>query len=432
MAVVREVTKNSPFYKKIKSGDELLSVNGRKIHDVLDFMYETADTESPLTVCVCRDGEHLSFKERCPYGTGLEFDNFLMDCQRHCANKCVFCFIDQMPPNMRNTLYFKDDDFRLSLIYGNYVTLTNAKDEDIDRICEMKVSPLNISVHATDPEVRVKLMKNPRAANIMNILNRFKESGINMRCQIVLCPHLNDGKILEKTLEDLYSLFPEVSSVSVVPVGLTKFRENLASLECFTPEGAKEALDIINRFGDRSEKEHGQRVFYGADEFYLKADIDVPPAEFYGEMEQYEDGVGMISLFKDDFEYFSSEVEPSDKKMKLSLVTGVAAEETINNAMKGLSEKFEGLEYKVYTIINHYFGEQITVAGLITATDIIEQLKDKPLGDRLIIPDIMLRDDCFLDDLTVRDVEKALDVKICVAGEGAEGLIKAVEDCIKH
>lgn len=432
MAKIISVDRKSPFYGKIKADDELVSVNGRKIRDVLDYMFETADISGDVTVIVCRNGEQHCFSGKCDGDLGFSFSNFLMDKQRSCKNKCVFCFIDQMPPAMRDTLYFKDDDFRLSLVYGNYVTLTNVDDEEIDRICELHVSPLNISVHSTDPETRYKMLRNPRAKDIMKNLRKLKDAGINLRCQIVLCPGINDGDGLTKSLEDLASLYPAVSSVSIVPVGLTKFRDGLAPLFPFTKETAADALRRINEIGDECLKKYGTRIFYGADEFYLKAEVPVPDVSFYEDMEQYENGVGMLSCFKDDFAYYSDEKKPNDSKVKISLVTGVAAAETIDGALKTLSDKYPGLDYTLYTIYNDYFGRTITVAGLVTATDIIAQLKGKDLGEYLIIPDVMLRDDTFLDDLTVSDVERELSVPVRVASDGAEGLLDAVEFCVKH
>lgn len=432
MAKIISVDRKSPFYGKIKADDELISVNGRKIRDVLDYMFETADISGDVTVIVCRNGEQHCFSGKCDGDLGFSFSNFLMDKQRSCKNKCVFCFIDQMPPAMRDTLYFKDDDFRLSLVYGNYVTLTNVDDEEIDRICELHVSPLNISVHSTDPETRYKMLRNPRAKDIMKNLRKLKDAGINLRCQIVLCPGINDGDGLTKSLEDLAFLYPAVSSVSIVPVGLTKFRDGLAPLVPFTKETAADALRRINEIGDECLKKYGTRIFYGADEFYLKSEIPVPDVSFYEDMEQYENGVGMLSCFKDDFAYYSEEKKPNDSKVKISLVTGVAAAETIDGALKTLSDKYPGLDYTLYTIYNDYFGRTITVAGLVTATDIIAQLKGKNLGAYLIIPDVMLRDDTFLDDLTVSDVERELAVPVRVASDGAEGLLDAVEFCVKH
>lgn len=432
MAKIISVDGKSPFYGKIKDGDELVSVNGRKIRDVLDYMYETTDIAGNIPVVVRRNGEQLRFSAECEGDLGFVFSNFLMDKQRSCKNKCVFCFIDQMPPAMRDTLYFKDDDFRLSLVYGNYVTLTNADDGEIDRICELHVSPLNISVHSTDPETRYKMLRNPRAKDIMKNLRKLKDAGINLRCQIVLCPGINDGDGLTKSLRDLASLYPAVSSVSVVPVGLTKFRDGLTRLVPFTKETATDALVRINEVGDECLKKYGTRIFYGADEFYLKAEIPVPDVSFYEDMEQYENGVGMLSCFKDDFAYYSGEKKPNASKARVSLVTGVAAAETIDGALKTLSGKYPGLDYTLYTIYNDYFGRTITVAGLLTATDIIAQLKGKDLGEYLIIPDVMLRDDTFLDDLTVSDVERELSVPVRVAKDGAEGLLDAVEYCVKH
>ena len=410
MAFITEISKNSPFYGKLKNGDILVSVNGEKINDILDYMYHTAADK--LSFCVIRDGKEYVFTAVNKSGSlGLTFDSFLMDTHKSCKNKCVFCFIDQLPKNMRDTMYYKDDDFRLSLLQGNYVTLTNLTPEEADRICDLRVSPLNVSVHATDGDVRVRMMKNPNAKNIMQLLYRFADAKINLRCQIVLCKGFNDGEILKKSLEDLKSLYPAVSSVSIVPVGLTKFRDGLEPLETFTPEECAEVIKTVDAVGDKCEEEYGTRIFYCSDEFYITSKTPLPPYDFYGEFEQIENGVGMLSSYIDEFDTAVDGFDICEKKCTLSFVSGMILSTVLPERFRKISEKLPGLTADLHFIKNDYFGEKITVTGLITGTDIISQLKGKPLGDVLVLPNAMLRDDRFLDDVSVSDVENALGVR---------------------
>lgn len=410
MAYITEISKNSPFHGKLKTGDILVSVNGKKINDILDYMYHTAGEK--LSFCVIRNGKEYTVNALNKTGTlGLTFDSFLMDTHKSCKNKCVFCFIDQLPKNMRDTMYYKDDDFRLSLLQGNYVTLTNLTPEEVDRICDLRVSPLNVSVHATDGDVRVKMMKNPNAKNIMQLLTRFAESGINLRCQIVLCKGFNDGEILKKSLADLKSLYPAISSVSIVPVGLTKFREGLEPLETFNAQECAEVIKTVDRAGDMCEEEYGTRIFYCSDEFYVTASLPVPPCEYYGDFEQIENGVGMLSSFTEEFDAAVDSFELNEKKCRLSFVSGMILKTTLPQRFEKIQKKLTGLSVDLHLIKNDYFGEKITVTGLITGSDIISQLKNKPLGDALVIPNAMLRDDRFLDDISLADVEHALNIR---------------------
>lgn len=410
MAYITDISKTSPFYGKLKKGDVLISVNGKKINDVLDYMYHTAAEK--LSFCIIRGGKEYVFSAVNKTGSlGLTFDSFLMDTHKSCKNKCVFCFIDQLPTDMRETMYYKDDDFRLSLLQGNYVTLTNLSQEDVDRICSLRVSPLNVSVHATDGDVRVKMMKNPNARNIMQLLSRFAEAGINLRCQIVLCKGFNDGDVLKKSLEDLKSLYPAVSSVSIVPVGLTKFRDGLEPLETFSPEECAAVLETVNAAGDRCEEEYGTRIFYCSDEFYVTARLPVPSYDFYGEFEQIENGVGMLSSYIEEFDAAVDGFDVCKKECRISFISGMILKTTLPERFGKIAEKLPGLSVDLHFIRNDFFGEKITVTGLITGSDIIAQLKNKPLGDVLVIPEVMLRDDRFLDDVSVADVEKALGVR---------------------
>lgn len=429
MSYITDISKSSPFFGKLHNGDVLISVNGHKIHDILDYMYHTVADE--VSLCVLRDGKELTVNAENETGhLGLTFDSFLMDEHRSCKNKCVFCFIDQLPKHMRETMYYKDDDFRLSLLQGNYVTLTNLTSEDVDRICELRVSPLNVSVHATDGDVRVRMMKNPNAKNIMQLLERFSDAGINLRCQIVLCKGFNDGEILKKSLSDLKALFPAVSSVSVVPVGLSRFRDGLEPLVAFNGEECAEVIDIVDSFGDACVEEYGTRIFYCSDEFYVTSERQVPDYDYYEEFEQLEDGVGMLTSFIEEFDGAVESLDVCEKKKKLTFVSGMIMRSTLPERIEKLKTKLTGLDADINFIRNDYFGENVTVTGLITGSDIIAQLKGKDLGDAIVIPSVMLRDDKFLDDISVSDVEKELGVCVeRIPCDGA-GSVDAVAEIV--
>lgn len=421
------VTANSPAAKcGIKSGDILEAINGHKISDVLDYMYYSS--ENTVTLLLKRDKKHLMLKIRkSEYDDiGLEFNTFLMDKKQSCCNKCVFCFIDQMPEGMRETLYFKDDDARLSFLQGNYVTLTNLKQEDIDRIIDMKLN-INISVHTTNPELRCKMMNNRFAGEKIDYLRQLSEAGISMNCQIVLCPGLNDGDELRRTLTDLGNLMPNVSSVAIVPVGLTKFRKGLYPLTMFDKEGAGKAIDLIEEFQQKFLHEYGTRLVFPSDEFYLKAERPLPEADFYEEYPQYENGVGMMRSLYDEF-FAALEAENNEKiNRDISIATGAAAFDMISELARAAEKKF-GLRCRVYKIINHFFGETITVTGLLTAGDIISQLESKELGTELLLSKSMIihDGDLFLDDLTISDVETKLGVKLRFAENDGGSLLDAI------
>lgn len=431
MAMIRTVYESSPFFGMLLPGDDLISVNGKKIHDLLDYMFYTAVGDT-VSVTVLRGGKEQTFTAAANAeepDLRLEFEEFLLDRNRSCKNKCVFCFIDQLPKGMRNTLYYRDDDFRLSLLQGNYVTLTNLSEEDVERILALKISPLNVSVHTTNPELRVRMMANPNAARINDLLRRFADGRINMRCQIVLCRNLNDGEELDRTLRDLKALYPAVSSVSIVPVGLTKFREGLYPLLPFDAESAADAIRRINAVGDTCVKELGTRLFYPADEFYILSGIPFPGYAFYEEFEQFENGVGMVVSFAQEFADAIRTVRPDKRYFDCSLVTGVASERLIRLCMDGMKKKLPNLDARLYSIQNDFFGRSITVTGLITGQDLIHQLSGQKLGKNLLIPTSMLRDDTFLDDVTVKDVEQALNVRVWKVAGHAEDLIETVMEC---
>lgn len=422
------VYKHSPAYKAdIKKGDRLVSVNGHEIEDVLDYMYYTAFDE--LSLCWEHDGKSFSKKVfKSEYDDlGLEFESFLMDKKRSCRNKCVFCFIDQMPPDMRQTLYFKDDDARLSFLQGNYVTLTNLEDKDIKRIVDMRLN-INVSVHTTNPELRCKMMNNRFAGEKLKYLKQMTDSGLSLNCQIVLCPGLNDGEELKRTLNDLEGLMPNITSVAVVPVGLTKFREGLYPLECFTKEQSKEAIKIIEAKQKQCLEKYGTRMVFASDEFYINAGLEIPPAEYYEDYPQYENGVGLMRSLEDEFTDALAEFDGEVSEGEISIATGKLAYPLIEKLSRFAQEKFPQKKIHVYEITNYFFGETITVAGLITAGDLISQLEGKRLGDILLIPKAMLKADepVFLDDLSVTDVENKLKCKVKATSNDGYELLEAM------
>ena len=424
MAVeIKSVVKKSPVGKlDINTGDILVSVNGHEINDVLDYMYYSAEIHTDLLVE--RNGIQQTFSvTKSEYDDlGLEFETFLMDKKQSCQNKCIFCFIDQMPPNMRETLYFKDDDARLSFLQGNYVTLTNLTQKDIDRIIKMKLS-INVSVHTTNPELRCMMMNNRFAGEKLDYLKQFADAGISMNCQIVLCPGINDGKELERTLKDLGSLMPNIQSIAVVPVGLTKYREGLYPLK------ASEAIDLIEKFQAEFLSEYGTRLVFPADEFYITAERELPSEEEYEDYCQFENGVGMTRSLIEEFNSAFENADDNDiKACSTSIATGALAYKYINELIEKTEKKWHNINCKVYKIRNDYFGEIITVTGLITGRDLIAQLKDKPLGDMLLLSSGMIKkdSDLFLDDYTISDVEQALNVKIKVIESDGYSLFDAI------
>lgn len=414
----------------LKSGDLLISMNGHEIRDVIDFMFYEASTELSLLMEI--DGERVLFdiEKDAEETLGLCFEDFLMDRQRSCKNKCIFCFIDQLPKGLRKTLYFKDDDARLSFLMGNYITLTNLSDEDIDRIIQMRISPINISVHTTDPDLRVRMMANPNAAKINEILGRFAAAGIEMNCQIVLCKGINDGDNLKKSLEDLAKLWPNVRSTSVVPVGISKHREGLYPLESFEKKDAIEVIDLIEDIGRRGRVAHGVAGCYASDEFYVLAEREIPPEECYDGYPQIENGVGLMRSLENELEIELAEAEGDARPRNVGIITGILAAAYMNSLLEKVQKKFSGLTFTVYPIINEFFGEKITVSGLVTGTDILKQLKEKDLPERLIIPSSMLRSeqDLFLDSISIEQVCAELERPIAIAmNDGADLLDKILE-----
>lgn len=432
-ARIKEVAAHSPCAAcGIKAGDVLVSVNGHRITDVLDYMYYSAEAEVKLLLE--RGSGHVMVKiVKSEYDDlGLTFDSFLMDSKQSCRNKCVFCFIDQMPPGMRETLYFKDDDARLSFLQGNYVTLTNLSDEDVQRIIDMRLG-INVSVHTTNPELRCRMMNNRFAGEKLKYLYQMAEAGLSMNCQIVVCPGLNDGDELRRTLTDLGKLMPNINSIAAVPVGLTAYREGLYPLTLFDSKGAGECIDIMEEFQREFYEKYGTRLVFPSDEFYLTAGRPIPGEDYYEGYPQYENGVGMLRSLENEFyealEKADGEVAGSElPDREISIATGVLAYDFIKSLTEKVTEKFPDIKCHVYRIENRFFGETITVAGLLTAGDIMEQLADKPLGRELLLTSAMIKhdSDLFLDDRRICDVEKALGVKIRLTENDGGDLLNAV------
>ena len=412
----------------IRSGDVLVSINGREINDVLDYRFHLANEN--ITLLLKRNGEELSIviKKKEYDDIGLDFETPLMDKKHSCENKCIFCFIDQLPKGMRKTLYFKDDDSRLSFLHGNYITLTNLHDSDIDRIIEMRISPINVSVHTTNPELRVKMMKNKRSGEVLSYLKRLADAGLTLCCQIVLCRGVNDGEELLRSMRDLEELFPAMESTSIVPAGLTRFRDGLYTLEPFTPEECAEVVKTVTEFGNECKKKHGSRLFFPSDEFYLKAGLPLPDDDFYEGYMQIENGVGMLTDMQTSIDFELEDISAySDFKAPrcVSIATGYAAYEHMLSIAKKLEKAFSGLKINVYKIKNEFFGDSITVAGLLTASDLATQLSDKDLGEALLVPSVALRadGDLFLDDVTPEELSKKLSIKVVPTPSEAYGFI---------
>ena len=416
--------------------DILVSINENEINDILDYRFYLAEKELDILFVRNSEERHTHIKKGEYDDIGLDFATPLMDVKHSCKNKCIFCFIDQLPKGMRETLYFKDDDSRLSFLHGNYITLTNMKDSDIDRIIKMHISPVNVSVHTTNPELRVKMMKNKRAGEVLKYLDKFSDACIKLHAQIVLCKGINDGIELERTLLDLKKYYPSLESLSVVPSGLTKYREGLYPLLPFTREDAADVIALVDKIAEQTKKEFGTRLFYSADEFYIMAGKDIPESEYYEEYMQLENGVGMIRSLLDEFDReleYIDEYYPEKIHRELSVATGVASYPYISYIARQLECKCPGLICHVYEINNHFFGESITVSGLLTGKDIHEQLSSKKLGEELLIPENTLKagEDMFLCDMTTTELSQKLGVKVTpAANDGAELLRAILGACI--
>ena len=420
---------------EIEAGDELLAINDQSIEDIFDYQYYVEDEY--IEVLIRKpDGEEwlLEIDKDPDEDLGIVFENGLMDEYRSCHNKCIFCFIDQMPKGMRETLYFKDDDSRLSFLQGNYITLTNMSDHDVDRIIKYNLSPINISFQTTNPELRCKMLNNRFAGQALEKVKRFYEAGIIMNGQIVLCKGVNDGEELERSIRDLYEYLPYLESVSVVPVGLSKFREGLYPLEPFTKEDAVEVLNTIHKWQEKAFAEYELHFIHASDEWYLLAGQKLPAEDNYDGYLQLENGVGMLRLFMDEFQDGLNKVkeemgeEPLFQKEELSVITGKLSYPCIKDAAERLEEAVEGLKIYVHAIRNDFFGENITVSGLLTGTDIMAQVKELNLGERMLIPENVLRsgEQVLLDDYTVQDLEKTLQVPVDIVKSSGYDFIDTI------
>ena len=398
----------------ILPGDTLLCINGNEINDVLDYRFYL--TERRVEITYLRDGEEkLAVITKGEYSDiGLGFETPLMDKKRSCKNGYIFCFIDQNPAGMRESIYFKDDDSRLSFLHGNYITLTNLTDADVDRIVKMRFSPINVSIHTTNPDLRVKMMKNKRSGEVLDYLRRFYEAGLSMCGQIVLCRGINDGEELLRSMRDLSQYYDRMGSVSIVPAGLTKHRDGLYPLTDFSPEEAAAVIDMVEAFATEHKAKTGSRMFFLADEFYLKAGRELPDADYYEGYPQLENGVGMIRSFDEDFALGEEDAEVSDKPRTVSIATGVAAYPKMQEYATRVKKTRPQMQTKVYKIINHFFGESITVAGLLTGKDILEQLSGEDLGEVLYIPQNALRagEETFLCGMTVSELSEKLGISV--------------------
>ncbi|MCI6120184.1 DUF512 domain-containing protein [Bariatricus sp. SGI.161] len=413
----------------IEAGDKLISINNNEIEDVFDYHFYVNDEELVLLIEKPNGEEwELEIEKDYEEDLGIEFEQGLMDEYRSCHNKCMFCFIDQMPEGMRDTLYFKDDDSRLSFLQGNYVTLTNMSDHDIERIVRYHLEPINISFQTTNPELRCKMLHNRFAGDALKKVDTLYESGIQMNGQIVLCKGINDGEELERSIRDLSKYVPCLQSVSVVPVGLTKYREGLYPLEPFTREDAVKILDTIHRWQDKFYEEYGIHFIHAGDEWYILAGEEMPEEERYDGYLQLENGVGMLRLLENEFEEAYEKVDGDDRDRELSIATGFLAYPYIQKMASRIEEKYSNTQIHVYPIRNDFFGELITVSGLITGQDLIHQLQNQKLGDRLLLPCNMFRsqEEVFLDDITLAQVEDALQVRADIVKSSGQDFIDVI------
>ena len=414
---------------EIEPGDVLVSVNGQEPEDVFDYRY-LMNEEEVLVVIRKPDGEEweLEIEKEYEDDLGIEFENGLMDDYRSCRNKCMFCFIDQLPKGMRDTLYFKDDDSRLSFLQGNYLTLTNMSEHDLEKIIYYKLSPINISFQATNPELRCKMLHNRFAGDVMDKVRRLKEAGIVMNGQIVLCRGVNDGEELDRSIRDLVTLMPELQSVSVVPVGLTRYRDGLYPLEPFTKEDACKVLDLIHSWQEKLVKEYGTHFIHAGDEWYILAERPMPEETTYDGYLQLENGVGMVRLLKEEVDAYLKKLPGDDRKRKVTIATGELAAPYLREHAASIQTKYPGVEVQVITVKNEFFGGKITVAGLITGQDLVNQLRGKDLGEELLLTTNMLKSDepVFLDDMTVEQLQTALQIKVSIVESSGNDFVNCI------
>jgi len=429
---IKFIENNSPAQRLgFEVGDVIVSINNKPVKDIFDYHFLIDDmSENIITVEDSKNNlREIKFEGYSSEELGLKFENGLMDDYKNCHNKCVFCFIDQMPPGMRETLYFKDDDARLSFLNGNYITMTNMSFEDIDRIIYYKLFPMNVSVHTTNPKLRCKMLNNRFAGDILDKIKRFYDADIEMNGQIVLCKGLNDGEELDRTIGDLKQFIPVFKSLSVVPVGLTKYRKGLYPLEGFTKEDAIEVINKIESWQIKFLKEFGTRFVYASDEWYLLAEKELPMSENYEDFPQIENGVGMLrSLIETLTDTLNTKKRIIIRKREVSIATGKLAYATISKFADLIMDKYPKIKIHVYAINNEFFGEKITVTGLITGQDLIKQLRNKPLGQKLILASDMLRagEEVFLDDVTVKELADALQVSVDIVKSSGVNLLDSI------
>lgn len=429
MAVkIYNVTKGSYADKAgIKRNETLLSMNSNEIIDVLDYRFYQVNRHLSLKISDGTAVRNVEITKGEYEEIGLEFETYLMDKQHSCRNKCIFCFIDQLPKGLRKSLYFKDDDSRLSFLFGNYITLTNITEHEIERIIKMHISPINVSVHTTNPELRCKMMNNRFAGDALKNLKRFADAGITLNCQIVACPGINDGDELLRSMRDLENLGVEMTAV--VPVGLTAFRDGLYPLVPYNKKTASETLDLIENFGNECKEKYGRRIFFAGDEFYILAEREIPQPEFYEDFSALEDGVGMIAYLTDDVKWALEEREYNEKpNHTVTIACGTGVYPFMKKIMSMINEKFPNITINTQPIKNNFFGGGVNVSGLVTGGDLISQLKGKNIGKRLIIPSSMLRfeNDLFLDDVSTDDVERELSVELVAVNNNGADLINAI------
>jgi len=429
MQTITRVTPDSPVYGKLKPGEALVTINGNEIRDVLDYQFHSYDANLLLSVKTAdQQWKMVRVQKEEGADLGLTFSTYLMDKPRACVNRCIFCFIDQLPSGMRESLYFKDDDPRLSFLTGNYVSLTNLSEAEIKRLIRLRVSPINISIHATDPDVRAMMLGNPNGSKGFELMQRFARAGITMNAQIVVCPEVNDGEVLEQSMEDLETLYPMLQSVSIVPVGLTRYRDGLYPLTPFTQEHALDTITQVEKFSAKCLETYGSRIFFLADELYLRAGVPLPDEDYYEDYPQLENGVGMLRNFKTTLLEAIEDLKNPPATAPFAIATGTAAAPFLQNLLGTIAEKYGKIEGSVCAVQNNFFGHSVSVAGLITGGDILEQLKGQDLGQRLFIPRAMLRqgEEIFLDDCTVEKLSAELGIPVIPVNPDGESLLRAI------
>lgn len=431
--LIKDVIKNSIAEEmEIEAGDKLISVNGEEIIDILDYKFQIFDNK--ITVLIEKpSGEEweIEIEKEDNEDLGLVFEEQLIEPAKSCANKCIFCFMDQLPRHVRDTLIFKDDDFRLSFMTGNYVTLTNSGYKDLDRIIKYHLSPINISVHATDGEVRKMMLHNRNADRILDYIKYLTDHDICVNAQIVLCRGINDGKILDKTIEDLSKFFPKLLCIAIVPVGLTRYRDGLYKLEPFDKKSCIEVIKQVEKWQKKFKREQGSNIVFVADEFYVQAEKNIPNYKFYEDFPQLEDGIGMLAYFTKKFDEQYKKLKKIKLNKTISIATGKSAYKFIREKADSIEKKVKGLKINVYEITNDFFGSLITVTGLLTGGDIASQLKDKEIGDTLLLARNMFKDDenIFLDDMRLEELEEKLGVKIKITEcDGSDFIEKVLQD----